>query len=83
VTDICDLHNRVAPEALKLIVGETMTNGGTFEDVLITLESVIVGVMLLAVKLGGDEKVIDVMIAGAKERLAEKRLASIKHGGEA
>ena len=40
-----------------------------------------VGVALVAIKLGGDEIVLDQVLAGAKARLAEQRLGQIETAG--
>ena len=78
-----DLHNELAGPIVASIVKPPLEDGGDFTDVLILLESVILGVVMMAVKLGGDEKVLDVVIEGARERLAEARLKDLKAGGTA
>jgi hypothetical protein len=50
-----EIHNRIVGEIVKAIVKPPMDAGGQFTDVLVILESVILGVMLVAVKLGGDD----------------------------
>ncbi len=69
----CDLHNRMVVEIIKLIVEPTIKSGGRAADVLVLLESVITGVIFYLVKIGGDEIVVDRLMAGVKQRLAEKR----------
>lgn len=78
-----DIHNRIAPQIVASIVKPPLEAGGEFKDVLIVLESVIVGVMLAGVKLGGDTKVLDLVIERVRERLAKARLAPIEPAGRA
>lgn len=76
-----EIHNRIAGEIVKQIVRPPLEAGGQFTDVLVVLESVILGVMLVAVKLGGDEIVLDQVVEGVKKRLAEQRLGGIEPAG--
>lgn len=78
-----EIHNRIAGDIVASIVKPPLEAGGQFTDVLIVLESVIVGVILMGVKLGGDEKVLDVVMERAKQRLAEQRLGGIHTEGHA
>lgn len=78
-----DLHNRLAGQIVASIVRPPLETGGSETDVLILLESVILGVMLAVVKLGGDVVVLDTVIERVKERLAEQRLANLPTSGEA
>ena len=78
-----EIHNRIAGEIVKAIVKPPLDAGGQFEDVLVILESVILGVMLMAVKLGGDDKVLDEVMLHVKERLAKERLSGIEPSGTA
>lgn len=78
-----EVHNRIAGDIVKSIVKPPLDAGGEFTDVLIVLESVILGVMLVAVKLGGDDKVLDLIMERVKERLAEQRLGKIDTAGTA
>lgn len=52
-------------------------------DVMVLTESVLVGVALACVRLGGDERVLDVIFERARERLAEIRLKDIQTEGHA
>lgn len=79
---LTELHNRMAPEIVKLIVRETTKVGGTPKDILLITESVVMGVVLAVVKLGGDEKVLDVMIDSVRARLAEARLGDLRPAGK-
>jgi hypothetical protein len=77
------VHNADAGMIVSTIVRPTLESGGEFTDVLVLLESVIVGVVMMAVKLGGDEIVLDKVIEGARARLAEQRLRTLAPKGEA
>jgi hypothetical protein len=76
-----EIHNRIAGEIVKQIVRPPLEAGGQFTDVLVVLESVILGVMLMGVKLGGDEIVLDQVVEGVKKRLAEQRLGGTEPAG--
>jgi hypothetical protein len=78
-----EIHNRIAGEIVKAIVKPPLDAGGGFTDVLVVLESVILGVMLVGVKLGGDEVVLDEVVLHVKERLAQQRLGGIVPAGSA
>lgn len=77
------IHNELAGKIVAAIVKPTLEAGGQFTDVLVLCESVIVGVILMAVKFGGDELVLDTLVAAVKKRLAEQRLAGIDTAGRA
>jgi hypothetical protein len=83
MTTQAELHNRLAPELVKRIVSEPILAGGGPTDVMVVLETVIVATCIAIVQLGGDDKVLDVVIAGARKRLAEIRLAPLKPQGTA
>lgn len=78
-----DLHNELAGTIVASIVKPPLEAGGGVTDVLVLLESVILGVILAGVKLGGDEIVLDEVVTHVKERLAKHRLGSITPAGEA
>lgn len=78
-----EIHNRLAGKIVSSIVKPPIEAGGGYTDVLVLLESTIVGVMLVVAKLGGDEIVLDTVVANAKKRLAELRLGGIKTEGRA
>jgi hypothetical protein len=78
-----EIHNRLAGEIVRQIVTPPLEAGGEFTDVLVVLESVILGVMLVGVKLGGDEIVLDEVVKAVKARLAEQRLGNITPAGSA
>lgn len=76
-----EVHNRLAGEIAAQIVRGPLETGGSVTDVMVLAESVLVGVALACVKLGSDEKVLDVMFDAAKQRLAEIRLKDIPTEG--
>lgn len=74
-----DRHNQIVATLIGLLVGDGTDRPGT----LVLTESVLVGVALATIRLGGDEVVLDTMFAAAKARLAEIRLGDVKAAGEA
>lgn len=78
-----EVHNAVAGDIVRQIVKPTLAAGGDMVDVMVLLESVVAGVMMMAVKLGGDDKVLPKLVEGVEERLAEARLQPIKTQGRA
>ena len=81
MADQTALHNKLAGKISTDIIKSVLTSGGSVTDVMVLTESVVVGVALACIKLGGDEKVLDVMLEGAKQRLAEIRLKGIETKG--
>lgn len=79
--DQAALHNELAGKIVASIVRPPLEAGGDTKDVMVLCESVLVGVALTCIKLGGDEKVLDVMIDAAMERLAEIRLDDLPAAG--
>lgn len=78
-----EIHNKIVGDIVRSIVKPPLDAGGSYTDVMVVLESVVVGVVLMGVRLGGDEKVLDAMMAAAKIRLAEMRLKDIETKGKA
>lgn len=76
-------HNRMAGEIVSQIVRGTYGVGGDATSVMVLTESVLVGVALACIKLGGDERVLDLMFEAAKTRLADLRLKGIEPEGHA
>jgi len=76
-----ELHNRLAHEIINVIIRRPLEAGGDAGDVFYLLETIIMGVFLAGVKLGGDERILDEIIAHVKQRLAEARLAGIEIEG--
>ncbi len=83
MTTQSELHNRLAGEIVKSIVKPPIEAGGDWKDVLVLFESVVVGVTLAVSRIGGDEKVLDTVVEGAKLRLAKIRLGPIETEGKA
>ena len=81
--DQAELHNELAGQIVASIVRPPLDAGGTQENVLLLLESVIVGSVLALVKLGGDEIVLDEVIHRVKARLSVIRLNELKPAGHA
>jgi len=81
--EMSELHNRLAGETVAGIVRPVLSAGGDSTDVLVLLESVILGVVLVLTKLGGDETVLDAIAERVKGRLAEQRLGNITPEGSA
>jgi hypothetical protein len=69
-----DLHNKASKECMAALY-QVLKAGGTVEELLVTLESVIFGVALTVIKFGGDAIILDAMMERVKGRLAEKRAA--------
>lgn len=80
--NVSDHHNTKAPEIVREIVHGQIQAGGNLQSVLVLLESVITGVCLATIKLGGDELVLDEVMKNAKERLAKARLQNITPRGQ-
>jgi hypothetical protein len=77
-----ELHNRLAKEVVAKIVTEPIAAGGTMADVLILCESVLVGVVVECFQVGSDAKILDMIVARAKDRLARTQLGDIEAKGE-
>jgi len=76
-----ELHNRVARQAVAQIINETKAAGGSYSDLLVICESVLVGVVVECFRLGQDSKVIDLVFTAAKDRLARLRLEDLDAKG--
>lgn len=76
-----DLHDTLVGPIVRAIVRTPLEHGGTMLDVLVILESVIVGVILAGVRPGGDEITIDALAVNAKRRLAALRLGDTPPAG--
>jgi hypothetical protein len=71
-------HNELAPRLAAEIV---KAEPGDLIRQLVILESVVVGVISeAALKLGGDEAILEMMLDGAGARLRQLRLAKIARG---
>lgn len=79
--NVSEHHNAKAVELVNEIVRGPIQAGGDLTSVLVLLESVITGVCLATIKLGGDELVLDEVMKNAKVRLAKARLQNITPRG--
>jgi hypothetical protein len=77
-----ELHNELAGKIVAAIVKPPLESGGQITDVLVLLETVVLGVILFALKQSRDEtldvvvdgeKVLTILADGVKHRLAEHR----------
>jgi hypothetical protein len=75
------LHNKLAGAIAAEIIRPVLADGGDVTEIMVLTESVVVGIALACIKLGGDEKVLDSMFEAAKVRLAELRLKDIETAG--
>lgn len=78
-----DVHNENVGKIVRSIVSPIILSRGTTTDIMVLTESILVGIALACIKLGGDEIVLDVMFEAAKGRLAEIRLKDIETRGDA
>lgn len=78
-----DVTNQAAIASLRALTSPLHANSARAADYLIALEGVVVGVLLLVCKPGGDEATLEVMVAGVRERLADARLRIAETRGTA
>lgn len=76
-----ELHNRLAKRVVAEIIEETRAAGGSYSDLLVISESVLVGLVVECFRLGHDSKVIDLVFTAAKARLAKVRLEDLRAEG--
>lgn len=76
-----ELHNRVARQVVAQIINETKAAGGSYSDLLVICESILVGIVVECFRLGHDSKVIDLVFTAAKDRLARARLVDLDAKG--
>jgi hypothetical protein len=76
-----ELHNRLAKRVVAEIIEETRAAGGSYSDLLVISESVLVGLIVECFRLGHDSKVIDLVFTAAKARLANVRLKDVRAEG--
>lgn len=72
-------HNRMAGMIVRMLIGDGTDPSG----IMVLTESVLVGVALATIRLGGDEAVLGLIFERARARLAELRLGDIKTEGRA
>lgn len=77
------LHNAIAGRIVASIIRPVIAAGGDYASAMVLLESVIMGVVLAGVKLGGDERILDQIVVNIKARLAQERLSGIEPKGKA
>ena len=81
-----DLHNRLAGEIVASIVRPPIAAGGDYSDVMVLLESVVVGVCAVTARMRpglSAEAVLELLVNGARTRLPDVRLASLEPEGAA
>lgn len=78
-----DFHNELAGKIVSDIIRPIVTEGLEPTAALVLLESVVAGVFLAIVKLGGDEPVLNQFTEGVKIRLGDLRLKLMKPEGSA
>lgn len=74
------LHNRISHE-MMMKLEEPLSQGASATEIMVIGESVLVGMALVCIRLGGDEIVLDAMFERAKRRLAKIRLGKIETRG--
>jgi hypothetical protein len=75
------LRNRAARQIVAEILNETRAAGGSYADLLVICESVLVGVVVECFRLGHDAKVIDLIFTAAKPRLAKVQVEDLEAKG--
>jgi hypothetical protein len=80
---LAETHNAAIKNIVASIVKPPLEAGGDLTDVMVVMESVLTGVMLVGVRLGGDEAVLDLMVGQVKARLNEIRMSAVKAEGSA
>lgn len=78
-----ETHNELSLKFIMDILGDALKRGATPQEIMVLVESCVLGAYLALVKLGGDDKVLDVMVANIRRRLAEERLTSLQTEGKA
>ena len=73
----------LAREIVGSIVMPTIKADGPPEEIILLLEDVVAGVLMVTVKLNGDDPVLNILIDLVRKRLASFRLAVMETEGEA
>lgn len=81
--DQAALHNIIAGRIVASIVRPVIAAGGSPMSVMVLLESVVAGTIFSIMKLGGDDKALELLTEAVRARLAELRLGDIKSEGKA
>lgn len=66
-----DLHNQIVGPIVSSIVKPPIEAGGSVTDVMVVLESVVLGVMIATGRLGMSSEAVDVLAKAVKRRLCE------------
>jgi len=74
-------HNKLADDIVKMMVRPVLRAGGDPTEILVLLESIIVGVVSTLAKDGAEDHVLDAVVASAKKRMAEYRLKNMEPEG--
>lgn len=77
------LHNQMAGDIVRQIVRPMLSKGGDGTDVLVLLESVIIGCLKAITKYGHEEEVLDALVKSAKRRIEALRLMDVEPEGHA
>jgi hypothetical protein len=70
---IAEMHNKIAGEIVASIVKPMVDIGGNGSDILLLLESVIVGTLLMTTKPEADGKILSLVLKRAELRVTETR----------
>lgn len=83
MTTPAERHNEIVESVVNAIVRPVLVSGGHPAEIMVILESTIVGCLLLIMRFGGDETAIDALMTGVRGRLAEIRFQDAKPVGSA
>lgn len=75
------VHQEIVPAIVTTIVSSVRAAGGGPIDMLVILESIIVGVLVMTTKVGGEEHVMEEVTKGVLSRVAELRLTVSEPAG--
>lgn len=79
----CALCNRAAREGLRVMGRILIDAGASPEEWMVAAESLVVGLFMLRVKVGGDHPVIEVFADRLRTRMADERFRNVKPEGAA
>lgn len=75
------VHQKIVPDIVATIISSVQSVGGDPLDMLIILESVIVGVLAIITKEDGEAHVMEEVTEGVLKRIPEIRLSMARAGG--
>ncbi len=78
-----ELHRRITPAIIKSLLAPNTRRGGSTIDAMMLLENVVACFIAATVEGGCEDKVLDMMVANCRRRLAERRLATMPAAGTA